>query len=168
VKHLKFAYLQLILSVVVLWDEIQRALGTPPLPIANIGEGTHDGTITKLATAAVTVRYGLVKVGADADHFAVAGTADIPWGVCVDEPTAAEMPAAIDILGCRDRTVLMVASAAIAAGAYVVAASSNGKIRTLPGTTGTYYIVGMALNAASADGDLVEVAHCIPVQRVVP
>ena len=49
---------------------------------------------------------------------------------------------------------LMTASAAIAKGAEVEAAGTAGKIRTA--TTATY-VVGVALEAASADGDLVPV-----------
>jgi hypothetical protein len=59
----------------------------------------------------------------------------------------------------------MKASAAISAGAIVIADSA--KIKTLPTAGGTYYIVGQALTEATADGDEVEVAPCGPVKIVV-
>jgi len=59
-----------------------------------------------------------------------------------------------------------VASAAITAG-DLVSGAANGKLRTLPTSAGTYYVLGRALNAASADGDSVEFVPSFPVQRVV-
>ena len=137
------------------------------MALANINEGVHEGgRITKKADAAISTRHLVVKIGSDANHIAVAGTGDIALGVCQDEPSAAEELAAVQLLGCAGRTVTMVASAAISAGALVVTAAS-GKIRTLPGTTGTYYVIGRALEAAGADGDPIEVEPCFPTQRVV-
>ena len=91
----------------------------------------------------------------------------IPLGVANDEASAAEESVNVQLLGSKQGTVLMVASAPITAGDLLQAAAA-GKVATLgTGGNGTYYIVGRALNAAAADGDLVEVAHCVPVQRVV-
>jgi hypothetical protein len=135
----------------------------------NIAEGVHgDGCITKLTDAALATRNVLVKIGSDISHVAVttAGT-EIPMGVVNDEASAAEEYVNVQLLGQKQGTVLMVASGVITAGDLVQAAA-NGKIATLgTGGNGTYYIVGRALNAATTDGDLVEVAHCLPVQRVV-
>lgn len=140
---------------------------TPDMALANINEGVHQsGRVTRKADAAIATRNLVVKIGSDANHIAVAGTGDIALGVCQDEPTAAEETCAIQLLGSCDRTLLMVASAAISAGDMVVTAAS-GKIRTLPGTTGTYYIIGRALQAAAADGDAIAIDPCFPVQRVV-
>lgn len=135
----------------------------------NIAEGVHgDGCITKLSDAAIALRNVLVKIGSDISHVAVttAGT-EIPLGVANDETSAAEENVNVQLLGAKQGTVLMVASAPITAGDLLQAAAA-GKVATLgTGGNGTYYIVGRALNAAAADGDLVEVAHCVPVQRVV-
>jgi hypothetical protein len=46
-------------------------------------------------------------------------------------------------------------------------ADASGKVRALPGTSGTYYIIGRALNAPAADGDIAEIDPCAPIQRVV-
>jgi hypothetical protein len=135
----------------------------------NIAEGVHgDGCIAKLSDAAMTLRNVLVKIGSDIGHVAVttAGT-EIPLGVVNDEASAAEENINVQLLGSKAGTVLMVASAPVTAGDLLQAAAS-GKVATLgTGGAGTYYIVGRALNAAAADGDLIEVAHCVPVQRVV-
>lgn len=137
------------------------------LRLANIGVSQHVGSFTKRADAALATRFLLVKQGTDVNHIAVAGAADIAYGVATDEAAAAEDLVAVAILGAQDKTLPMVASAAIAADAFVVSAA-GGKIRTLPATTGTYYIIGKALEAAAADGDPIEVASCFPIQRVVP
>lgn len=134
---------------------------------ANIAEGRHlDGRITKLADAAIASRWLLVKFGTDADHVDLCGATDVPIGVCTDEPEAAEDATAVDLLGAAPGTTLMVASEAITAGELVFTAAS-GKVQDLPAGAGTYYQVGRALNAAGADGDLVEVAPCFPLATVV-
>lgn len=147
---------------------LRRMSGGNLVVCCNIAEGVHgDGCITKLTDAALATRNVLVKIGSDISHVAVTTAAtEIPLGVVNDEASAAEENVNVQLLGQKQGTVLMVASAAITAGDLVVAAA-NGKIATLSGSAGTYYIVGRALNAATTDGDLVEVAHCLPVQRVV-
>jgi len=148
---------------------LRRMSGGNLVVCCNIAEGVHgDGCITKLTDAALATRNVLVKIGSDISHVAVttAGT-EIPMGVVNDEASAAEEYVNVQLLGQKQGTVLMVASGVITAGDLVQAAA-NGKIATLgTGGNGTYYIVGRALNAATTDGDLVEVAHCLPVQRVV-
>ncbi len=135
--------------------------------VSNIAEGTSEtGNRTYLADAAITARHLVVKSGSDLNHIAVAGTGDIPLGVVDDQADAAEDPVNVQLLGAKRGTILMTASAAIALDAMVVSAAS-GKIRTLPGTTGTYYIIGRAREAAGADGDVIEVIPCFPIQRVV-
>jgi hypothetical protein len=133
---------------------------------ANIAEGTHHGAISKLTDAAISTRYLLAAIGSDIAHIALAGVSDIPLGFITDEASGAEEWVNVNLLGSTCNTQLGIASAAITAGAYVVAAA-NGKLRTLPTATCTYYIVGRALSAASADGDVIEVDPCLPVQRVV-
>lgn len=145
-----------------------RLLGCPRFEFANIGEGTYQtGNMSRLADAALSTRHLCVKIGSDVNHVAVAAAADIALGVANDAAEAAEDPVNVQILGRADGTILMTASGAIALGAMVVT-DASGKIRTLPGTTGTYYIIGRALEAAGADGDVINVAHCFPIQRVVP
>jgi hypothetical protein len=134
----------------------------------NVAEGTHAGNITKKSDAAIATRFLLVKKGSDVNHIAVAGGADIPLGICTDEAAAAEDLVNVNLLGSIRDTQLAVAAAAITSGAFVVCdATATGKVRTLPGSAGTYYIVGRALTDAGADGDLVEIDPIPCVQRVV-
>lgn len=150
------------------------AIASLPLPcaapryeFANIGEGTYPtGQTTRLTDAGLTTRHLTVKIGSDVNHVAVAGTADIALGVVDDAAEAAEDPVNVQVLGQKPGTILVTASAAITLGDMVVTAAS-GKVRTLPVASGTYYIIGRALEAAVADGDLINIAHCFPVQRVV-
>jgi hypothetical protein len=62
----------------------------------------------------------------------------------------------------------MVASEAIdpTSDDYVCTAAS-GRVKALPAESGTYYIVGKPITAASAAGDVIEVIPCVPTQRVV-
>ncbi len=130
--------------------------------------GTHaDGKLPCFADAAFASRHLLAKRGSDATHVALCGVGDIPLGFCDDEAEAAEDPINVQALGATPGTVKGRASAAIALDALVVAAAS-GKVRTLPATTGTYYIIGRAITAAAADGDELELAPTFPIQRIVP
>jgi len=136
------------------------------LRLANIGEGTHCGSISKKADAAIATRNLLVKFGSDGDHVAACGANDIPLGPVDDEAEAAEDFINVRLLGVDGMTQLMVASEAITAGEAVFTAA-NGKVQDLPGGAGTYYQVGYALTAAGADGDVIEVQHCAPIKTVV-
>jgi hypothetical protein len=138
----------------------------PRIALANIAEGTHEGSITRLTDAAVATRYLLATVGSDAAHAAICAANGIPIGVFTDEAAAAEANIAIELLGVSKRTLLVVASEAITAGEHVYTAA-DGKVQDLPTVAGTYYEVGVALTAASGDGVLLEVAHCVPRKTVV-
>jgi hypothetical protein len=124
--------------------------------LANIAEGTHSGSITKLTDAAITARHLLYKLGTDAAHVAVSGASDVPWGTIDDEAGEAEAPVAVQLLG-KGSSKRMVASAAINAGVAVYAAAS-GKVAA----TGSV-VVGISLSAATTDGDIIEVVDVAPV-----
>lgn len=143
-----------------------RPRGRQFVPLGNVAEGFHPAVKTYFTDAAVATRYLLGKIGTDSSHVALAGVGDIPLGIISDEAAAAEDAVAVQLFGLHKEGALAVASAAIAAGAFIVAAA-DGKVRTLPATTGTYYIIGRALKAAAADGDPLEFTPCFPVQRVV-
>jgi hypothetical protein len=137
--------------------------------ISNIAEGVHgDGCIDKQADAVQALRYVLVKIGSDIGHVAVTtANTEIPLGVCNDEVAAIGDNVNVQLLGVKQGTILVRAEAAITAGDYVVAAES-GRVQTIVGlSTVTTYIVGRALNAAVNQDDLVEIQHCVPVQRVI-
>jgi hypothetical protein len=115
----------------------------------------YTGSMTKIADAAQSTKHLLVKFGSDADHIAVNGASDKAIGTCPDTPAAGDS-AAVLLLGCANQSRTMVASEAISAGADVFAAA-GGKVAS----TGTVK-VGVALQAAAADGDEIEVDPCVP------
>jgi hypothetical protein len=132
--------------------------------IANVAlpVGTHETGVISLEceTAAITTRYLLVQTGtAPASQFIVNGATTRPLGVVADEPAVGET-AAVQLLGVKTGTIKMVASAAITAGALVYTAASGKVTSTI---SAGVYMVGRALTAAGADGDLIEVAHCVPI-----
>jgi hypothetical protein len=126
--------------------------------LANIAEGTHLSSqgVTYEADVAITERNLLIKRGGASNRVAICGAADIPIGVCSDESAAAA-----DLVNVRpfnsDQTILVVASAAIAQDALLEPAA-NGRVATLGVGAGTHHVVGRALNAAAAAGDLIEMA----------
>lgn len=135
--------------------------------LANVfTEGVHDASKTVKLDATVTVRNLLYKKGSDDAHVAVcAATADVPLGV-IDDEGVAEDEVALLILG-KGPTKKMVASEAIAVG-DVLFTTTTGKVQNAPGAgAATYYQVGLALTAAAADGDVIEVADCTPIKLVM-
>lgn len=164
--HTLFDILMAVSLPALLATCVWLAKRNPLTFLANVAEGTHENALTRLADAAITARFLLVKIGSDAAHVALAGVSDIPLGIATDEPAAAEDAVNVEVLGIGERTLLGVASAAIAAGDLLVPAA-NGKLRALPTSAGSYYVIGRALAAASADGDKVEFVPSFPVLRVV-
>ena len=141
---------------------------------ANIGEGTHgdfNGGFSKLPDAAIGTRYLFAKPGTDADHAAVAGHTDIPYGIFQDTTLGVggmddlTMPVAIRTLGAASETRRIALNSTVALGDYLVA-DDGGYAKTLPTASGTYYICGRALMAGVA-GDTIEMDPCLPTQRVV-
>lgn len=134
--------------------------------MANIGEGTHEGSITRKADAALA-KHLLVKAGTDANHVAVCGAGDVPYGPVDDEADAAEDIINVLLLGSAKQTVKCVAVEGITAGELVFTAA-GGKVQDEPAGAGTYYQVGVALTTVTTDGDIIEVDPVGPIKFVVP
>lgn len=134
--------------------------------LANINEGTHADSITKLSDAAFSLFHLLCKFGTDVDHIALNTASDKPLGVCDDDPDAAEEEVAVQLLGTSNRTRLVVASEIIAYNADLYTAD-DGKVQNEPEAAGTYYKVGRAMQAAAADEDVIEMEPCQPLKYVV-
>jgi hypothetical protein len=124
--------------------------------------GVHaDGVITRLADAVQATRYVLVTAGTTAaSTIAVCGKTDLPLGICQDCAEAIGDPVNVAVLGAAKGTRLMVASGVIAAGVKVYTDAAGKVTSTLDAAQ---YLVGISLSAAAADGDVIEVAHAVPL-----
>lgn len=103
----------------------------------------------KAAADLSTKQHYFVELSAAQTVNVCNATTDKAVGVLNNKPTAADKAAEVDILG----TTKVVAGAAIAAGA-LVAPTAAGKAQT---AVATQYARGMALEAAGADGDIIEI-----------
>ena len=117
-------------------------------------DGTHlNGILTKKSDAAIATRYLLVKFGSDGDHVAVAGAADIPIGVCLDEAGGAEEPMAVQTIPCASTIrVITDGGGALVVGDLLIPAA-GGKVKKVAAAVGLQFIVGQVLTApATVDG----------------
>ena len=102
-------------------------------------------------------RFALVKAGTDANSVTVSsGAGDKILGVATDVPDAAGDAINVRLLNAPG-TCLMVAAGTITAADFV---QSNGDGAIKTATTGGY-VIGIALQAAGAAGDVIEVETCI-------
>lgn len=111
----------------------------------------NDAPLTILAGAALAAKILVKLSGGEA---LVNTASDIPVGVN-DYAVADAENASVKTLN-SSGTLEMVASGAITINADVYA-DADGKVSALPGDAGTYYKVGVAVEAATADGDIIEV-----------
>lgn len=116
----------------------------------------HDATIRRTNDAAVTARHLLWKQGSTDNGIALCAATDLPLGTVDNVTTQVGISQTVNLLG-KGPTKKMVANAAITAGARVYTAAA-GKVS--PTFGGTLFQVGIALTAAAADGDIIEVADC--------
>jgi hypothetical protein len=104
---------------------------------------THDGTTATLSASATTRANGVIL---EPNRTAA--------GYAAEKVT-------VGLLGAMAGTVRMCAGGVIAAGAWVQQ-DSDGQVLT-DAAAGARVIVGQALEAATAAGDLIEVAPCSPL-----
>lgn len=121
---------------------------------------THDCAITRTNDAAVTARHLLWATGAAAGGVAVNTASTQPMGTIDNVESSTGIRQSLLLLG-KGPTKKMVANEAITEGERVFGAAA-GKVSDLPGSTGTYFCVGIALTGASNDGDIIEVLDCVP------
>jgi hypothetical protein len=120
--------------------------------------GVHgDGYVTYLADAAIT-RYHLVKTGSDENHVAVsAGATDKIIGIAQDQADLLGDPISIAVLGAVKGTQRVIATGVIAVDAFVQS-NGDGTVKT---AVSTGYVVGKALKASGATGDVIEITPCL-------
>jgi len=126
---------------------------------AGAGASFSDLDVTLKASADLTAKqYHLVKVsGEQTVTFSAAGT-DNTIGVLQGKPNTNEPAQVRTVQGLVTKAV---AGAAIAAGALVMS-NAAGRVIT---RTATNHVVGRALQAAAADGEVIEVS--IDIQLVI-
>ncbi len=110
----------------------------------------NENTKTLPSAAAIGIYERVINDSAG--KWALAGAADKGIGIAMGTVTGADKPVAARLLN-NAGTIKMKASVAISAGALVYSAAS-GKI----GVTATNKLEGRAIEAATADGDIIEVA----------
>jgi hypothetical protein len=122
---------------------------------------THETTIRRTNDAAVTARHLLWQQGSTDGGIAVCTATTCPLGTVDNTETSTGVGQTVNLLG-KGGTKKMVANEAITAGEQVFTAAA-GKVQDTP-TGATVYLVGTALTAAAADGDIIEVLDCPPVK----
>lgn len=111
----------------------------------------HNGRLTYTAGGAVA-RGDVVKFDSDGRVVKCASKADAAVGVALDGAAEGEI-VPVAVLGSYAGTVVVRAGGAVARGAKITA---EGKAAAAGDKA-----VGVALDAATAAGDLIEAAHCV-------
>lgn len=114
---------------------------------------TLEGIRTFITGAAVSAKRLLKLSSGEVVHNTVTATDD-PIGV--SQYAAADGDALAVRFINDDGTFEITAAGAITAGAEVYAAD-DGKVQALPAAAATYRKIGIALEAATADGDIIEI-----------
>ena len=112
---------------------------------------TYEGGIRPFDTDAAIARYSLVKF-ASADTVTVSGATDAPLGTVLEQAHSAGQTVAVRLLN-RPGTMKCIAAGPFAAGAVVYGVASGQVDDVAAGNVR----VGVALEAAAAAGDIVEI-----------
>lgn len=116
-----------------------------------------DGPITFETHAAVEGKRLVKMNGANVEHTTATST-DNAIGV-TKYAALISTDVAVDSLQ-KEGTVDVTAAGAISAGVDVYQAA-DGKIQALPAANGTYRKVGVSVEAAAADGDIIGIIPCL-------
>lgn len=114
-----------------------------------------DGCTKTFTAGAAFIAHALVQLSSGKVIENTATATHNPIGVAEFAADADGDIVSVRLLN-SDGTIEMVASGAITSGADVYA-DADGKISALPAAAATYRKIGIALEAATADGDIIEV-----------
>ncbi|KAF0093437.1 MAG: hypothetical protein E1N59_2838 [Puniceicoccaceae bacterium 5H] len=123
------------------------------------------GAVTRVAEEALTLASCLVTQGTADNEVAICAANEVPLGV-VDATAALGDFCTVRLLAGKPVGKRMIASEEIAADEPVYVAAA-GKVQNEPAAAGTYYRIGRARTAATADGDEIIVETHAPVKVVV-
>lgn len=132
-------------------------------------DNTHKNNITKIASANLSKGTVVKLKSTDTTKIeACAATDAAAIGIVLDAVKSGDN-VAVALLGIANHTVEAIANAAISAGAKVYLGAS-GKVQPAPAAGAaaqTVYCIGVALTAAYADGNIVELAHRAPTIETI-
>jgi len=129
---------------------------------------SNNGTGSYIPDAAIAIENAVVAIGStDRNCAAVASQATVPLGVILHDIVSSNdvgvVSKTVAYFGLFKESLQCVATAAIAAGANVVADPANpGQVIQLPAAAGTYFIIGRARYAVINAGDPCSLLHCLP------
>ncbi len=137
---------------------------------ANIAEGqAAEGNKSYLPDAAIATRFNIVILGSSQNNITPsAANTDLPLGICTDAPDAAnlDVPVNVAVLGAAKGTQKVLLSGTVTHGDMLQSNGDGGAI-TLKTTTGSWYIIGRALQDGVA-GDVIQFTPAFPILRVIP
>jgi hypothetical protein len=131
------------------------------IPMINEVGRHYGGKITRKCDGKLSA-FAFVKAGSEAGSVAATtAPTEQPIGTAMHDTDAKGDDVAIELPGGSPGTKLAVAGGAISALARICA-GEGGKAVALPSAAGTYWVVGRALTAATAEGDEIEFEGCVP------
>lgn len=142
----------------------------PMVHFANIAEGqATEGNKSYLPDVAIASRFSLVILGSSQNNITPsAANTDIPLGVCTDSADSAnlDLPVNVAVLGAAKGTQKVLLSGTVNHGDMLQSNGDGGAI-TLKTTTGSWYIIGRALQDGVAS-DVIQFTPTFPILRVTP
>jgi len=106
----------------------------------------------KASTDLSSYQYYLVELTNDRTVGICDAVTDVILGILQNKPAAANRPAKVRVAG----TSKVVAGAAVTQGALLTTNASGQAVTATSGTDTTKYVIGIALEDASAAGDIIE------------
>lgn len=142
---------------------IQKMKPAKSVIFSNVAEGTHlGGTLTYSASAAISGKYLFGQQTPTQGQIALAGSGNTSTGaraigVITDEASAAGDPVAVSLVGAACGTLKALAGGAISVGDLITADINSRAVSftAMASGAGTFYIYGIALNAA-VSGECIE------------
>lgn len=132
-------------------------------------DNTHKNNITKTASADMPKGTAVKLDSSDSSKISACAATDAEAiGVVLDGVKSGDN-VAVALFGVANHTLEALAGGAISAGEKVCLAA-NGKVSAFPAKSGSaqnVLCVGVALTAAYADGNIVELAHRAPAAETI-